>query len=64
MLGRGGVVADCSLHRTSAIQDLQVLTGAQKCSAVLELWQSLPHTTILPSRTCRSQMELSSAQQC
>ena len=30
VLGRGGVVADCSLHSTSAIQDLQVLAGAQQ----------------------------------
>ena len=30
MLGSAGVVADCSLHRTSAIQDLQVLAGAQQ----------------------------------
>ena len=63
-LSSTGAVADCSLHRSSAIQDLQVLTGDQKCSAMLELWQSLPHTTNLPSRTCRSWMELSSAQQC
>ena len=60
-LGSTGVVADSSFHRASAIQDLQILTGDQKCSAVLELWQSLPHTTNLPSRTCRSWMELSSA---
>ena len=63
-LSTAGAVADCSLHHRSAIQDLQVLTGDQKCSAMLELWQSLPHTTNLPSRTCRSWMELSSAQQC
>ena len=63
-LSGAGPVADCSLHRSSAIQDLQVLTGDQKCSAMLELWQSLPRTTNLPSRTCRSWMELSSAQQC
>ena len=63
-LSSTGAVADCSLHCSSAIQDLQVLTGDQKCSAMLELWQSLPHTTNLPSRTCRSWMELSSAQQC
>ena len=59
-----GAVADSSPHRTSAIQDLQVLTGAQQRSAVLELWQIVHHTPNLPSRTCRSGQELSSAQQC
>ena len=60
MLSSTGVVADCSLHRTSAIQDLQVLAGAQQRSAQLELWQIVPYTTDLPSRTCRSWQELSS----
>ena len=53
---------DCSLHCTSALQDLQVLAGAQQCSAVLELWQIAPYTAHLPSRTCRSWQELNSAQ--
>ena len=61
MLSSAGVVADCSLHRTSAIQDLQVLAGTQQRSAPLELWQIVPYTTDLPSRTCRSWKELSSA---
>ena len=61
MLSSAGVVADCSLHRTSAIQDLQVLAGTQQLSAPLELWQIVPYTTDLPSRTCRSWKELSSA---
>ena len=60
-LGSTGVVADCSFHRAAAIQDLQVLAGAQQCSALLELWQIVPYTTDLPSRTCRSWKELSSA---
>ena len=53
---------DCSLHCTSALQDLQVLAGAQQCSAVLELWQIAPYTAHLPSRTYRSWQELNSAQ--
>ena len=57
VLSSTGVVADCSLHRTSAIQDLQVLAGAQH-SALLKLWQIVPYTTDLPSRTCRSWQEL------
>ena len=63
MLRSAAVVADCSLHRKSAIQDLRILTGAQHRSAVLELWQIVPHTPHLPSRTCRSWQELSSVQQ-
>ena len=57
MLGSAGVVADFSLHRTSTFQDLQVLVGAQQCSALLELWQIVPYTTDLPSRTCKSWQE-------
>ena len=63
-LSSAGPVADCSLHRTSAFQDLQVLEGAQQCSAALELWQIAPYTAHLPSRTCRSWQELNSAQYC
>ena len=61
MLSSAGVVADCCLHCTSAIQDLQVPARTQQRLAPLELWQIVPHTTDLPSRTCRSWQELSSA---
>ena len=53
---------DCSLHRTSALQDLQILVGAQQCSAALELWQIVAYTAHLPSKTCRSWQELNRAQ--
>ena len=62
VLGSAGVVADFSLHRTFAFQDLQVLAGAQQRSAPLELWQIVPYITDLPSRTCRSWHELNHAQ--
>ena len=61
-LSTAGVVADFSSHCTSAFQDLQVLAGAQQRSVPLELWQIVPYTTDLPSRTCRSWQELNSAQ--
>ena len=63
MLSKAGVLADCCLNCTSAIQDLQVLARTQQCSAPLELWQIVPYTTDLPSRTYRSWKELNSAQQ-
>ena len=53
-LSSAETVADCSPHPTSAIEDLQILAGAQQHSAALQLWQILPHTASLPSRTCRS----------
>ena len=59
------VVADCSLHRTYAnSRTCRSWQELRQCSAVLELWESVPCTTNLPSKTCRSWQELSSAQQC
>ena len=64
MLSSAGAVADCSLHRTSPVQDLQVLDGAQQRSVVLELWQIVPYTAHLPSKTCMSRQELRNARLC
>ena len=63
MLRSAAIVADCSLHRKSAIQDLQVLAGAQQRLIVLEQRQIILHTAHLPPRACRSWQKLRSIQQ-